>query len=48
MKKNVSLFLAALLALALIGCGGGKAPQSAPTVAFSSTPKASSVRDSMR
>ena len=33
MKKIVSLLLAALLALALIGCGGGKAPQSAPTAA---------------
>ena len=37
MKKNVSLFLAALLALALIGCGGGKAPQSAPTAAPAKT-----------
>ena len=33
MKKIVSLLLAALLVLALIGCGGGKAPQSAPTAA---------------
>ena len=33
MKKIVSLLLIALLALALIGCGGGKAPQSAPTAA---------------
>lgn len=33
MKKIVSLLLAALLTMALIGCGGGKAPQSAPTAA---------------
>ena len=37
MKKIVSLLLIALLALALIGCGGGKAPQSAPTAAPAKT-----------